>query len=137
MRHLFPALTLLSVLALPGCREGCIDPEPAPVCYSGKIVGTACMDGLLIEVDRKYAIGEPYGQHTNLVAGANLLQQSTPELKIDGQVVQVGQTIYFTYTVGPHMSNTICPHNTAPLPIPHLTLSNVSKVPCGVISTDQ
>ncbi|UOQ54751.1 hypothetical protein [Hymenobacter cellulosivorans] len=136
MRHLFSALALVSLLALPGCQEGCIDEAPAPACYSGKVVGAACMDGVLIEMDSNYPIGKAHGQHTNLVAGVNLLQQSKPELKIDGQVVEVGQTIYFTYTEGPNMSNAFCPQNTVPLPIPHLTLSNVSTVGCGQTKPD-
>ncbi|TGE21079.1 hypothetical protein [Hymenobacter metallicola] len=132
MRHLFPAFVLLSLMALPGCTvEGCTDEEPAPACYSGKVVGAACMDGLLIEVDSQYAIGKPYADHSNLVAAVNLAQQSTPEYKIDGQVVQPGQTIYFTYTPSKGAREAMCPQNTVPLPVPHLTLSNVSTTGCG------
>jgi hypothetical protein len=138
MRHLFPAFTLLTLLALPGCNvEGCTDESPAPVCYSGKVVGAACMDGLLIEVDSQYAIGKNYNGYNNLVAAVNLKQQSTPELSVDGQVVQPGQVIYFSYTPSDKAREAMCPQNTVPMPIPHLTLANVSSTACGAVSKAQ
>ncbi|PJJ47708.1 hypothetical protein [Hymenobacter chitinivorans] len=139
MRHSLLAATFaLPLLTLSGCDlRKCADPEPAPACYSGKVVGAACMDGLLIEVDGQYAIGKNYGQFTNVVAAVNLLEQATPELKIDGQVVQPGQTIYFTYTTSPGAREAFCPQNTVPLPIPHLVLSNVGTAGCGVATKGQ
>ncbi|MCB2409820.1 hypothetical protein [Hymenobacter lucidus] len=131
MRHFLPAVTLFTLLALPGCNvEGCIDEEPTPACYSGKVVGAACMDGLLIEVDSQYAIGKPHGQHTNLVAAVNLVQSSNPELVVDGQTFKEGQTISFTYVVSSKAREAMCPQNTVPLPVPHLVLSNVGTTAC-------
>ncbi|TGE25947.1 hypothetical protein E5K00_12370 [Hymenobacter aquaticus] len=133
MRYLFPAFALLAFLTLPGCTpNGCPDDEaPAPACYSGKVVGAACMDGVLIEVDPQYAIGKAYNQYTNLVAAVNMQPSSSPDLTIDGQVVQVGQTVYFTYTVSPKAREAVCPQNTVPLPVPHLVLSNLGATACA------
>jgi hypothetical protein len=138
MRHLFSAFTLLTLLALPGCNvEGCTDDAPAPPCFSGKVVGTACMDGALIEVDGAFAIGKPFAPYTNLVAAVNINQTASPDLTIDGQVVQIGQVIYFTYTPSEKAREAVCPQNTVPLPIPHLTLSNVSTTACPSASGAQ
>lgn len=135
MRHLFSALSVLAVLALSGCKEGCIEEDPIPACYSGKIVGATCMDGLLIDVDSQYAIGKPYSQYSNVVAATNLQQQTTPEYTIDGQVVQAGQTIYFMYTLDPGTREAYCPQNTVSVPVPHLVLHNVGTSACGVSKT--
>ena len=134
MRHLFPALTFLALLALPGCTvEGCIDEVPAPPpSLSGKVVGATCMDGVLLEVDAAYAIGKPYAPHTNLVAAVNVAQLASSDLLVDGQKVEIGQTIYFTYTPSDKAREAVCPQNTVPLPIPHVTLSHVGTTPCVV-----
>ncbi|RYU80720.1 hypothetical protein [Hymenobacter persicinus] len=126
MRHFFPALGLLATLA--GCTTCGPDETPAPTCYSAKVVGAACMDGLLLEVDRRYAIGAPSGNYTNLVAAVNL--ESTDSLRVAGQVVRAGQTIYFTYQTSPTARQAFCPQNTVPLAVPHVVLSNVSLVSC-------
>lgn len=131
MRYVASVVVFLTTLALPSCKESCSEDEPAPACYSGKVVGAACMDGLLVEVDSQYSIGKAYGPHTNLIAVVNLAQQSTPDYTLDGQTVKPGQTIYFTYTTAPGAREAFCPQNTVPMPIPHLVLSNVNQTACA------
>ncbi|MCB2379293.1 hypothetical protein LGH70_16975 [Hymenobacter sp. BT635] len=137
MRHfssVLPAFTLLTLLALSACNvEGCIDeeaPAPAPACYQGTIVGNACMDGILIEVNSPDAIGKPLSPYANLVAAVNT-QQNNDELILAGQKVKMGQVIYFNYTPSDKAREAFCPQNTVPLPIPHLVLSNVGTTGCA------
>ncbi|TGE16947.1 hypothetical protein [Hymenobacter elongatus] len=58
------------------------------------------------------------------------MQQASTDVTIDGQVVKVGQVIYFTYVPGPRIREAICTQNTVPLLIPHLVLSNAGTTAC-------
>jgi hypothetical protein len=129
MRYLFPALALLLPLTLTGCIscEG-DDNTPAPECYSGTVVGSACMDGLLVEVDSRYPIGKPAGAYTNLVAAVNM--EPKDSLNVAGQLVRKGQIIHFTYRPSAKAREAVCPQNTVPLPVPHVVLSNVGAGRC-------
>ena len=87
------------------------------------------MDGLLLEVDARYPIGAAHGSFRNLVAAVNMA--STDSLNVAGRVVHAGQVIYFDYQPSTTARQAFCPHNTAPLPIPHVVLSNVSATGCA------
>jgi hypothetical protein len=121
-----PTLALaLASLTVFSCRR-CNDPEPQPQCFSGVIVGDACMDGVLIEVDAATPIGRPAGSFgNNVIAAVNFADLAS--------VNQVGQRISFVYRNDPGQQhpNRACTANTVPLPVPHLLLGNISTTGCG------
>ena len=125
-------LLLLAAGLWLGSLTACKDDEPQISCYSGVVLGTTCMDGVLIEVNSATPIGKPVNfpvtattsnVGTNVVAAVNDL----------GSQAKTGQTIFFTYQNSPNNAGPVrpCPQNTIPLPIPHLVLSNVSATGCG------
>lgn len=123
------SLTVLS------CRE-CTEPEPKPTicwggepqCLSGVVVGDACLDGVLIDVDAAFPIGKPAGGHGNVIAAVNFADLAT--------LSQVGQRVYFTYRNDPNQQLAVraCPANTVPLPVPHLLLGSLSATGCAATS---
>jgi hypothetical protein len=125
-------LLLLATGLWLGSLTACKDDAPQTTCYSGVVIGTTCMDGVLIEVSSATPIGKAVNVTvtyntsivgTNVVAAVNDL----------GSQAKTGQTVFFTYQDSPTNAGParICTQNTAPLPIPHLILSNVSATGCG------
>lgn len=123
------------LLALAGCSLiGCSKQAdaPAPLCYSGTVVGFDCWNGFLVQVDGQYAIGAPlrvsYADslpRSNVIAAVNEL----------GKLGTTGQRIYFTYLNAVNQQSPGWPCTTmgaqVHFPVPHLVLSNVSTTPCG------
>jgi hypothetical protein len=115
-----------------GSLTACKDNEPEISCYSGVVIGATCMDGVLIEVNSATPIGKPVNfpvTSTTSIVGTNVIA-AVNDL---GSQAQTGQTIFFTYQNSPNNAGPVraCTQNTAPLPIPHLTLSNISATGCG------
>jgi hypothetical protein len=119
-------LALLSLTVF-SCSTKCGDPEPAlPPCFSGVVVGDACLDGILIEVDAAHPIGKPAGSYgTNVIAAVNVADFAS--------LNQVGQRVYFQYRNDPAQQspNRVCTANTVPLPVPHLLLNNLASSACA------
>jgi hypothetical protein len=129
------ALSLLALTVL-SCSES-TEPEPKPTdcfgsmpqCYFGVIVGDACLDGVLIDVDAAFPIGKPAAGRSNVIAAVNVADFSS--------LNQVGQRVYFQYRNDPAQQspNRACTTNTMPLPVPHLVLNNLAAVACAPGST--
>ncbi|WP_035562543.1 hypothetical protein [Hymenobacter sp. IS2118] len=95
-----------------------------PACYSGTVVGDACLDGVLIDVDAAFPIGKPTGSHRNVIAAVNFADFAG--------LNEVGTRVYFTYANDPSQQfpQRACTANTVPLQLPHLVLSNISNTGC-------
>lgn len=121
---------LLVATGLLGSLTACKKDEPA--CYSGIVLGTTCMDGVLIQITSAQPVGKPvraYQTYRDSIVGTNVVAVANDL----GNVAQKGQTIFFTYQAssnnqGPQRA---CPQNTVPLPVPHLILANVSVSACA------
>ncbi|GAA4367282.1 hypothetical protein GCM10023185_39030 [Hymenobacter saemangeumensis] len=126
MRNLLTLGTAALLLSASSCHRKCNDPKPQqPECYSGVVVGDACMDGILIEVDARHAIGRPAsGYGNNVIAAVNFADL--------GNLNRVGQRVWFSYRNDPNQQypNRACPTNTVPLPVPHLLLGNIASTAC-------
>jgi hypothetical protein len=123
------SLTVLS------CSEN-TEPEPkqepticfppyAFECFSGVVVGDACLDGVLIDVDAIYPIGKPAAGHNNVIAAVNFADLTSFN--------QVGKRVYFTYRNDPKQqrADRVCTANTMPLPVPRFVLGNLSATGCA------
>lgn len=89
------------------------------------------MDGVLIEITSGQPIGKPvvlYQTYRDSIVGNNVVA-AVNDL---GSLAQKGQPIFFTYQDSPNNQGPtrFCPQNTAPLPIPHLLLANLSTAAC-------
>ncbi|MBF9221948.1 hypothetical protein [Hymenobacter ruricola] len=133
MRPLVTLALALGSLATLGCHHRkCEDPAPqpttcfpAPRCYSGVIVGDACPDGVLIDVDAATPIGQAAGSlGANVVAAVNV-----PDF---GSLNRVGQRVFFFYRNDPNQQYPLrpCPAIGTRLQVPHLVLSNLSATSC-------
>jgi hypothetical protein len=90
------------------------------------VVGDACLDGILIDVDAATPIGRPAGTlGNNVIAAVNVADLSSYS--------QVGQRIYFIYRNDPKQQspNRVCTANTVPLGVPHFVLGNLSTTSCA------
>ncbi|GAB2856978.1 hypothetical protein [Hymenobacter ruber] len=124
-------LAALTAGSLLGCKKDCATPQPS--CYSGTVVATTCMLGVLVDVDPAYPIGaravSVYGNRflgNNVVAVANSASL--------GNLGQVGKQLHFTYTkasTGPGMACLAADGTTTP--VPFVTLSNLSTVSCDSV----
>jgi len=128
MRNLLTLGAAALLLSATGCHRKCHDPQPQPQpqCYAGTVVGDACLDGVLIEVDSASAIGRPVGtMGRNVIAAVNFAAL--------GNLNQVGQRVYFSYRNDPSQQFPMraCTANTIRLNVPHLVLGNISTTPCG------
>ena len=124
-------LLLFASSLLLGSLTGCKDEAPQASCYSGIVIGTTCMDGVLIEVNSATPIGKPVTvlvTSTSSIGGTNVVA-AVNDL---GSQAQTGKTVFFTYQESPNNQGParFCPQNTAPLPIPHLILANISATGC-------
>lgn len=105
-------------------------------CYSGRVLGYDCGNGVLIQVDRRFPIGKPlpaqFGPDSlgadNVIAAVNRL----------GTVAARGQRLYFTFENDPvrQSPDSPCTHMNATivLPIPHVVLRNVGTSNCSAAS---
>ncbi|MBF9236340.1 hypothetical protein I2I05_02925 [Hymenobacter sp. BT683] len=118
------SLALFSLTVVSCNHEKCREPQPQAQCVSGTVVGDACLDGVLIDVDATFPIGKPVGNHPNVIAAVNFADLASFN--------QVGQRVYFTYRNDPNQqsANRVCTANTVPLLVPHLLLSNLSATSC-------
>ncbi|WP_345237810.1 hypothetical protein [Hymenobacter saemangeumensis] len=135
MRKLLPAALLLAACTLPGCESGC---DPTPECLSGTVVGSTCMDGLLIDVDPRYRIGGnavlPRHGRPDTLLGRNVIAVVNGDALASLPYPAVGQRLYFTYVNDPDRQwNGLCcfANDGVKTNIPHLLLSNVSTTGCG------
>ena len=125
-------LLLLAAGLVLGSFTGCKDDAPEVACYSGVVIGTTCMDGTLIEVNSATPIGQPV--NVSVTSTTNILGTNVVAAINDlGSQAQTGQTVFFTYQASPNNAGPVRngPQNTAPLPIPHLVLGNISATGCG------
>lgn len=132
MRKILPLGALFASLAVASCdHKKCQDPEPQPRCVAGQIIGSRCMDGLLIEVDARYPIGKPaFDMSYDSIKGNNIIAAVNAA---DFPGLAVGQRIYFTYHNDPQrqMPNWTCfAYDGLKTAVPHLVLSNVSATGC-------
>ncbi|MBF9142574.1 hypothetical protein [Hymenobacter properus] len=133
MLRTFSALGLAALLAgtLLGCKKHCADPQPA--CYSGAVVASTCMLGMLVDVDPAYPIGaKAYSVYGNRFLGNNVVAVSNtgslPRLN------RVGQRLHFTYTSAQTNPGMVClAADGTTTPVPFVTLSNVSTLSCDSV----
>lgn len=142
----FSSFLCLSVLAI-GCLSSCdktSDPEviepticfpsiPPTTCFSGVVLRDRCWDGVLIQVDSQFPIGQSIQMpdslgNTNVIAATNSADF--------GALNKRGQRIYFTYNTDPTRKATLrpCTANQIALPIPHIVLGTISATPCTVVN---
>ncbi|RZK25938.1 MAG: hypothetical protein EOO63_15345 [Hymenobacter sp.] len=126
------SLLLLAAGLWLGSLTGCKDETPQIACYSGTVIGTTCMDGVLIEVSSATPIGRPvrvYQTYRDSIVGTNVVAA----INDLGSLAQKGQTVFFTYQDSPNNQGPLhfCPQNTGKLPIPHLLLANISATSCA------
>ena len=121
------SLAVGAALLLSGCEKTDRALTPWPACYSGVVLRDRCWDGVLIQVDRRFSIGQPSTLpdslgNSNVIAAVNSL----------GTLAVRGQRISFTCNNYPTRQAPLrfCTTDQAALPIPHLVLSNVSATPC-------
>jgi hypothetical protein len=125
--RLLPTLSLavlsLAVLSCDKCND--IEPLPGPQCFSGVVVGDACLDGVLIDVDAAHPIGKPALGYSNVIAAVNFADLAS--------LNQVGKRVYFTYRNDPNRQwpDRVCTANTVPLQVPRYVLGNLSATGCG------
>ncbi|MDO7848450.1 hypothetical protein Q5H92_18940 [Hymenobacter sp. M29] len=125
-------LAALLAVSLLGCSK---DSAPHPKCYSGTVVATTCMLGVLIEVDPAYPIGAPaVSAYGNQFLGNNVVSvANSGSLQNLGRV---GQRLHFTYTSAQTNSGMVClAADGTTTPVPIVTLNNVSTLSCDSVST--
>ncbi|WP_201979987.1 hypothetical protein [Hymenobacter rubidus] len=131
MLRISSSLCLAAVVAgsFLGCKKDCT--EPQPTCYSGKVVGTTCMMGILVDVDPAYPIGAPATAiQGNRFLGNNVIAVANSGNL--GSLGRVGQQLHFTYTTAPPSTLAICclVADGTTTTIPSFALSNVSTLSC-------
>ncbi|UOQ97681.1 hypothetical protein MUN81_20935 [Hymenobacter sp. 5317J-9] len=106
-------------------------PAPSSVCFSGVVLADRCWDGVLIQVDAQFPIGQRVAWpdslgNTNVIAATNTADFNSLNRR--------GQRIYFTYNTDPTRKATLraCTTDQIPLSVPHLVLGSISGVPCVV-----
>ncbi len=133
MRNLFSfGLAVLAAAMFFGCDKA---GSPQPPCYTGRVVGWTCVDGLLIDVAPGYAIGAPavvgWASGDTLLGRNVIAVANTAELR---NLVAAGQRLYFNCTTTPsqHSTGLGCYVNDGvKTTIPHLELSNTSTTACS------
>ena len=143
MSHKLLSLGLLAVVAssLLSCKKesddagkpiGCF---PAPICYSGRVVASTCMDGMLIEVNPAFPIGAPATIRRasgDSLLGRNLI--AVVNTSDFGRINSVGLTLHFTAVNDPNRqySGVRClAADGVQGSVPRLVLSNVGTTACG------
>ena len=118
------SLALGATFLLSDCKKAT---SPRPACFSGVVLRDRCWDGVLIQVDSAFPIGQPIAiadslGNTNVIAAVNSLNALGVR----------GQRISFTYTNDPGWQAPLrfCTADQTSLPIPHFILSNVSATLC-------
>jgi hypothetical protein len=142
MSHKLLPLGVLALVAstLLSCKKDtAVSPTtcfPGSVCYSGKVVGLTCMDGMLIEVDPAYPIGAPASRHDagsdSPLLGRNLIAVvNTQEY---GRLATVGLTLHFNAVNDPNRQDSgvrCLAADGVRGPVPRLVLSNVGTASCA------
>ena len=143
MSHKPLFLGLLTVVAgfLPSCKKD----ESTTVfpticfpstCYSGRVLGYDCWNGVLIQVDSQFPIGKPLHSQLNPDSlGDNNVIAAVNQL---GALAVRGQRLYFTFENDPahQYPDTPCNHMnlTITLPVPHVVLRNTGTTACTAAS---
>jgi len=123
-------LAALAAGSFLGCKKDC---APHPSCYSGTVVATTCMQGVLVNVDTVYPIGaRAYSIYGNRFLGNNVVAvANSGSLQNLGRV---GQRLHFTYTRAQTNTGMMClAADGTTTPVPFVTLSNVSTVSCDSV----
>ncbi|MBH8570027.1 hypothetical protein KB206_14145 [Microvirga sp. STS02] len=126
-------LVALAAGSLLGCKKDCATPQPS--CYSGTVVATTCMLGVLVDVDPAYPIGaRAVSIVGNRFLGNNVVAVANSATL--GNLGQVGQQLHFTYTktsapTTPTMTCLAADGTTTP--VPFVTLSNISTMSCDSV----
>ena len=130
-KTLFLSLSVLATGFFLGCKKDCTKPQPD--CYSGKIVATTCMMGILVDVDPAYPIGaRAVSMMGNRFLGNNVVAVANPANL--GRLASVGQQLYFTYTSATTPSPMACLAADGPTtPVPIVSLHNVSATSCDSV----
>ena len=134
MSHKLLSLGLLAAVAssLLSCKKDTADPQ---VCYSGKVVGMTCTNGILIEVDPAFPIGAPASRRSasgDSLLGRNLIGVvNTTEY---GRLATVGLTLHFNAVNDPNRQDSgvrCLAADGVNGRVPRLVLSNVGTAACG------
>jgi hypothetical protein len=126
-----PRLLLLAAFTfgeLLGCKP---DADLHPLCYAGTVVGSSCTDGLLVDVDPAYPIGNPTSLAGGAFLGRNVVAVNYSALVGVGNLT-TGQRLYFTYTDATNQPRgTVClAYDPVKPAVPHLVLTTASATPC-------
>ncbi len=131
-----PLLIALAYCALASCKH---DADIPPQCYAGTVLGSSCYDGVIINVDAQYPIGQPtyYGFAPN--DSTRLTYQNVIGALNSNELAQLnkpGQRIYFTCTGDMQgFSNFgFCNHMGIPLLKHHVVLTSFSATACGPVA---
>ena len=114
------ATLLLLAPGLAACNTLAREPSEA----SGKVLGWTCHEGLIIEVDRRYAIGRPvrtrHENHRDLIVGRNAIVAVND---MDFRRKK-GQRLRFRYAPADSVAGRVCPgwHERQPTGLPYLTI---------------
>ena len=136
------SLGLVAVVA--GSAMSCGSRADAqPGCYSGKIVGITCMNGVLVDVSPLYRIGaEAVASGANKVAvlGRNVISVSNSQEVLgliqtsSSNQTTVGTTLYFTVAEGSAHGGLHCFVNDGvDGQVPDFELQNVSTTGCEIV----
>ncbi len=111
-----------------GCKH---DADLHPLCYAGTVVGSSCTDGLLVDVDPAYSIGNPTSSAGGTFLGRNVVAVNYSTLAGVGNLT-TGQRLYFTYTnASNEPRGTVClAYDPVKPAVPHLVLTTASATPC-------
>jgi hypothetical protein len=125
-------LSALTLCALASCQHDADTPQ----CYAGTVLGSSCYDGVLINVDAQYPIGQPAyygfapGDSTRLTYQNVIGALNSNEL---AQFNKPGQRIYFTCTgdMQGYSNFGFCNAMGIALLKHHVVLTSFSASPCG------
>lgn len=126
-------LAALTAGTLLGCKKDC---APRPTCYSGTVVATTCMLGVLVDVDPAYPIGaRAVSLYGNRFLGNNVVAVANSAALIN--LGNVGQRLHFTYTSAQRGAGMAClMADGTTTPVPFVTLSNIATVSCDSVRAD-
>ncbi|TPG62415.1 hypothetical protein [Hymenobacter nivis] len=123
---------LLALAGAAGTLLSCKhDADLTPLCYAGTVVGGSCYDGLLIDVDPAYPIGNPTSSSSGAFLGRNVIAVRYPAT-VTPVNTATGQRVYFTYTNATDQPvGAVClAYDPVKPTVPHLVLTTASATPC-------
>ncbi|WP_210518367.1 hypothetical protein [Hymenobacter terricola] len=135
----FLGLSALAISSLASCDKShapgptpttCF-PGPLPTGFSGVVLSDRCWDGILIQVDSPFPIGQSIQSYTSPDSLGNTNVIAATNSADFGVLNRRGQRIYFTYNTDPNRKATprVCTANQAPFAIPHMVLDTISAIP--------